>query len=125
MTVSAFMLLTGSIIIIGWGFAHLSATKAVVRGFGTLAPDGRWIVLMEWIAEGLTLGFVGLLVLLMTILGGKTNPYAVLVCRLSSLLLLSLAGLGLMTGARSSLIPLKIGPWAKTGSALLILLGTL
>jgi hypothetical protein len=125
MTVSAIMLLTGSILTIGWGFTHLSATKAVVTGFGTLAAENRMIILMEWVAEGLTLCFLGLLVLVMAILGGKTNPYAVLVCRLSSLLLLTLAGLGLMTGAKSSLIPLKIGPWAKTGSALLILLGTL
>jgi len=125
MTASTFMFLTGSIIIMGWGVAHLSATKTVVQGFGPISADNRLIILMEWIAEGLTLCFLGLVVLVMTILGGKTNPYAVLVCRLSSLMLLTLAGLSLLTGSKSSLIPLKIGPWAKTTAALLMLVGTL
>ena len=125
MTVSTFMLLTGSLVIIGWGFAHLSATRAVLKGFGEITTDNRLLVLMEWLAEGLTLCFLGLLVLTMTILGGKMNPFAALVCRLSSLMLLTLAGLSLLTGAKSSLIPLKISPWAKTAGALLILLGTL
>lgn len=125
MTVSTFMLLTGSIVIIGWGVTHLYATKAVLRGFEAVSADSRMIVLMEWIAKGLTLCFIGLLVLTMTLLGGKGNPFSILVCRLSSLMLLTLAGLSLLTGARSSLIPLKIAPWAKTTSALLMLLGTL
>lgn len=125
MTVSTFMLLTGSIVIIVWGVVHLQGTKGTLQHFAAAGADGRLIVVMGWVGIGLVLCFIGLLVLTMTLLGGKTNPFAVLVCRLSSLLLLTLAGLSLLTGARSSLIPLKIAPWAKTTAALLVLLGTL
>jgi hypothetical protein len=125
MNLSTIMVVTGGILMSGWGVAHLTATRSIVREFSTLPLQTRLIVLKEWIAEGFTLCSLGLLVLMMAVLGGKANPFAVLVCRLLSLLLLSLAGLGLVTGARSPVILLKISPWTTTAAALLILLGTI
>ena len=64
------LLYTGSAIIITWGVAHLIPTKAIVRGFGTISEDNKKIITMESIAEGLTLCFLGMLVLMVTIVGG-------------------------------------------------------
>jgi hypothetical protein len=125
MTVSLIMLITGSLLAIGWGVAHLWATRPVIEGFGEITPDNRLIIRMEWITSGMTLVFLGFLVLIMSLLGGNTNPFSVLVCRMSALMLLALAGLALMTGGRTALIPLKMCPVVKTVAALLILLGTL
>ena len=125
MTVSLMMLITGALLSAGWGIAHLWATRPVVEGFGEITPDNRLIIRMEWIASGITLVFLGLLVLVMALLGGSTNPFSVLVCRMSALMLLTLAGLSLLTGAKTVLIPLKLCPVVKTVAALLILLGTL
>jgi hypothetical protein len=57
---------------------------------------------MEWIAEGLTLCFIGLLVLLVTVWEGPLNPVSLSVYRISAVMLLVMAGLTLLTGARTS-----------------------
>ncbi len=62
------LLYLGSIIITLWGVSHIIPTKSVVAGFGTLSSDNYRIITMEWVAEGLTLVFIGLLVLATTIL---------------------------------------------------------
>ncbi len=45
-----------------WGISHLFPSGNVVRGFGSISLDNRRIILMEWINEGFTLIFIGLLV---------------------------------------------------------------
>jgi hypothetical protein len=64
------MLYVGAGIITVWGIAHIIPVKSVVKGFGQISQDNRRIITMEWIAEGLTLCFIGVLVLLVTIMGG-------------------------------------------------------
>ena len=48
-----------------WGIAHLFPTKSVVQGFGEISADNRRIITMEWVLEGITLGWnvVGIIVL--------------------------------------------------------------
>ena len=57
------LLYLGSIVITLWGVSHIIPTKSVVAGFGTLSSDNYRIITMEWVAEGLTIIFIGLLVL--------------------------------------------------------------
>ncbi len=45
-----------------WGISHLFPSGNVARGFGSISLDNTRIILMEWINEGFTLIFIGLLV---------------------------------------------------------------
>ena len=119
------LLYIGSIIVTLWGIAHIIPTKSIVKGFGEISVDNRRIITMEWIAEGLTLCFVGLLVLIVTLFGGHQNPTSVIVYRMAALMLIVMAGLSLMTGARTSIVPIKICPIVKTVVAILFILGSM
>jgi hypothetical protein len=118
------MLCSGSLMSIFWGVAHIIPTKPVVKGFGKISEDNRRIIQMEWIAEGLTLCFLGALVLLITITAGVVNPASSLVYRASAAMLLVMAGLTAVTGARTALIPIKICPVVKVVIAGLFFLGS-
>ena len=113
----------GSIVIFLWGIGHIIPTKSVVNGFGTISEDNKRIITMEWVAEGITLCFIGLLVLCITILGGSHNPIALIVYRIAALMLIIMAGWTLLTGARTSIVPIKLCPLVKTVVAILFLLG--
>jgi hypothetical protein len=114
----------GAAVITIWGIAHIVPTKSVIAGFGSLSQDNRRIVTMEWIAEGLTLCFIGLLVIFVTVTGGSGNPVSRNVYRASALMLIVMAILTGITGARTSIVPIKICPIVKTVVALLFFLGT-
>ena len=79
---------------------------------------------MEWIAEGLTLCFIGLLALFITIVEGPQNKVSDMVYQGSGLMLLAMAVLTSLTGARTSVIPIKICPLVNTAVAVLFLLGS-
>jgi hypothetical protein len=114
----------GSAIIMVWGIAHIVPVRQVVAGFRALSDDNRRIITMEWTAEGLFLIFTGLLALLVTLTGGLLSPVSILVIRALAIMLVVLAGLTAMTGARTSIIPMKFCPFVKTGCALLFITGT-
>jgi len=118
------MLYIGSIVITIWGIAHIVPTKSIVGGFGPISEDNKRIITMEWIAEGLTFCFIGLLVLFITISGGSQNPISLNVFRISAVMLIIMAGLSLLTGARTSIVPMKICPLVKTTVAILFFLGS-
>ena len=119
------LLYTGSAIIIIWGVAHLIPTKAIVRGFGAVSEDNKKIITMESIAEGLTLCFIGILVLMVTIVGGYEDKVSKAVFWASGIMLFIIAILTALTGARTSILPYKICPLVKTVVALLFILGIL
>jgi hypothetical protein len=114
----------GSMVITLWGIAHLIPTKSVVSGFGTISGDNRKIITMEWIAEGLTLCFIGLLVLLATLYAGPQNLVSILVYKISAWMLVVMAGLTFMTGAKTSSPWIKICPLVKSIAAILFFLGS-
>ncbi len=119
------LLYAASIIITIWGIAHIIPTKAVVKGFGKISADNAKIITMEWIAEGLTLVFIGLLTLAVTVLVGRDNPGALVVYRGCALMLVVMAGVSLFTGARTKIIPIKICPIVKTAVAILFFVGSM
>lgn len=118
------LLYVGAAVITLWGIAHIVPTKSIVSGFGAISRDNKLIITMESIAEGLTLCFVGVLVLLVTSLGGFRNHVSVIVYLACAVMLLAMAILTALTGARTSILPYKICPAVKIAVAILFLLGT-
>jgi hypothetical protein len=118
------LIFVGAAIITIWGIAHIIPTKSIVSGFGEISKDNKRIITMEWIAEGLTLCFIGLLAIFITATGGSRNTVSLNVYRASALMLLVMAILTVFTGARTSIVPIRICPVVKTIVAILFFLGT-
>jgi hypothetical protein len=118
------LLYVGSGVIFLWGIGHIIPIRSVVRDFGELSKDNKLIITMEWIAEGVTLCFIGALVALVTIYGGLENGVTHIVIRASAIMLIVLAFLSSATGARTSILPMRLCPRVKAGVALLFVLGT-
>ena len=119
------LLYIGSAVVIVWGITHIIPTKNVVNGFGQISQDNKRIITMEWVAEGLALCFIGLLVLFVTILGDSPNDASLIVCRASAAMLIVMAGWTALTGARTPIIPIKLCPFVKTIVAVLFIVGSL
>lgn len=96
-----------------WGVAHLIPTRAIVNGFGGISIENKLIITMDWIAEGLTLIFIGLLIFSVTLMAGSMDAGARIVYRLCFGMLVVLAVLSFFTGARTSIVPMKICPFVK------------
>ena len=106
--INSILLYVGAGIITIWGIAHFPPTKSVVNGFGQISQDNKRIITMEWIAEGLTLCFIGLLVLLVTIFAGPQNQVSNIVYLASAAMLVGMAILTALTGSRTPVLPMKI-----------------
>ncbi len=105
-----------------WGTSHLFPTKAVVNGFGPISTDNRNIITMEWIVEGISLIFIGVLVAAVTFID-HAGPVSQAVFVVSALGLLVLAAVSLFTGFKVNFLPFKLCPFIFSVSALLILAG--
>lgn len=117
------LLYVGAAVITLWGIAHIVPTKSVVSGFGSISQDNKRIITMEWIVEGLTLCFIGLLVLFVTIWGEGRNQASAIVYLASAAMLVIMAALTSVTGAKTSTVPIKICPFVKVTVAILFFLG--
>lgn len=122
--ISSILLYVGAGAITLWGIAHIVPAKAVVNGFGQISQDNKRIITMEWLAEGLTMCFIGLLVLFVTLWGGSQNAVSIIVYRTSAAMLVVMAILTASTGARTLIVPIKICPAVKIAVAILFFLGT-
>ncbi|HEY1405235.1 MAG TPA: hypothetical protein VF857_01375, partial [Spirochaetota bacterium] len=89
------LIITGGIFNIVWGVAHLFPTNSVANGFGNITLDNKRIFIMEWVNEGFTLIFIGLLVSILTIVIKENNKTLKIVYIASSLMLFSMAILSL------------------------------
>ena len=111
---ASILLIMGSVVIILWGIAHIIPTKSVVEGFGSLSIDNSRIITMEWVAEGLTLIFLGILVLAATWIIGPGSPAAQLVFLAAAGMLFVMTVWSGFTGARTSILPMKACPFVKS-----------
>jgi hypothetical protein len=118
------VLLLGSLVITLWGIAHLLPTRSIVSGFGSISMDNKRVLIMEWVAEGLTLCFIGVLVFLVTSFAGPQNLVSILVYQTAAWMLVVMAGLTFITGAKTSITPVKICPLVKSIVAILFFLGS-
>lgn len=103
-----------------WGVAHIIPTRQVVAGFAPIEPDNRRVLTQEWIAEAFTMWGLALIVAAATLAGSGTSV-AAWVYRAAAVLLVGLAILTALTGARTPVIWFKICPVLLTSSALLLL----
>ena len=116
------LLIISSVLLVGWGTAHLFPTRNVVRGFGEISRDNQHIIRMEWINEGATLIFIGILILVLSLIDRTaTISRVVYWCVFSFLNVLS--AISLFTGFRVDFIPYKLCPVIFTSASVLILLG--
>jgi hypothetical protein len=113
----------GSGIIMLWGIAHIIPTRAIVKGFGEISADNKKIITMELLSEGMTLIFLGMLPTLVTALTGTQTRAAHIVLVGCAVMLLAMAVLTELTGARTPTIWYKICPVVKTVAAIFFILG--
>jgi hypothetical protein len=121
---AGFLFYTGSAVIFLWGVGHLIPTPGIVKGFGPLSEDNRRIITMEWIAEGMTLCFIGVLVFVSVMTTGPGSRAALLVGRSSAGMVVAMAILSAFTGARTSILPMRLCPVVKTVVAVSFLVAT-
>ena len=113
MNASSVLVYIGSIIIFAWGVSHIIPTKSVVKSFELKEIDQRRILKMEWVSEGLTLCFIGILAAVTTINGNENKLGKIVLICLSSMLLI-MAGWTQLTGAKTKIIPIKLCPIVKS-----------
>jgi hypothetical protein len=106
-----------------WGVAHAVPTRRVVAGFGPLSGDNRRVLAQEWLAESLTMWGVAAMVVVATAVDGQTAVTA-WVYRAAAGLLLALATLTALTGARTAVIWFKVCPVLLGASATLLLVAS-
>ena len=114
---------SGSAIIFFWGIGHLFPTKEIIKGFGDISEDNKKIITMEWISEGFTLCFIGLLAFLTTLFRTTDSDLSYVIYLSLTAMLLILAALSLRTGAKTSIVPMKICPSIKIIAASLLIIG--
>lgn len=103
-----------------WGISHLFPTKNVVNGFGSISEDNKRIIRMEWINEGITLIFIGMIIILTVIFTGSIPVYLSLSV---IVMLLVLSVISLFTGFKIKFLPFRLCPVIFTLSAVLIGIG--
>jgi hypothetical protein len=111
-------------VLIGWGTSHLAPTRAVALSFGEITPDNRRILIMEWVAEGITHIVLGALIVLITAIEGLGNPATPLVYRVVAAALVVIAGLTAATGSRTPVIWFKVCPFVLSGAAALLVVAS-
>ena len=113
----------GASLTILWGIAHLIPTKGVIEKFGDISKDNQRILAMEWINEGVTLVFLGILTFIGMIIQ-KGVPVSYINFSVSGMLIV-LALISLNTGFKVNFIPYKLCPLIFTISAIFLFLGAI
>jgi len=117
------LLYSGSFFLLFWGIAHLFPTRSVVRGFGDISIDNKRIITMEWIIEGVSLIFIGVVVSCVTYLD-HTSVISRTVYWIVFVMLNTLSAISLLTGFRIGFLPYKLCPAIFTLASILILMGS-
>jgi hypothetical protein len=97
-------------IVFTWGVSHIIPTRQVVAGFGNIDQDNRYIITMEWVAEGLSFMFVAVLIVAVTWSANTPEAAEDLVYRVASGFLITIGVWTAMTGARTKVIWFKMCP---------------
>lgn len=105
-----------------WGVAHAVPTRRVLAGFAPITDGNRRVVVQEWLAEAFTMWGIAAIVVAATAAGDVPGMRVQdWVYRAAAALLVALAALTGLTGARTSVIWFKICPFLLAGSAALLL----
>jgi len=108
-----------------WGLAHAIPTLQVLGGFEPISVDNRRIILQEWLAEAFTMWGIAAIVVSVTVAAGAGAMASHWVYRTSAGLLLALAALTTVTGARTPVLWFKICPVLLTIAVVLLVSASL
>lgn len=122
MSDAAVLAYVGSAIVVAWGTMHLVPTRAVAASFEPISTDNRRILVMEWVAEGITHISIGVLVILATAIDGAFDRTTQLLYLVGAGILVVLAALTAATGARTPVIWFRVCPFVLTLAAGLFVL---
>ncbi len=107
-----------------WGVSHAVPTRQVVAGFEPTGIDNHRVILQEWLAEALTMWGLAALVIAITVVGGSERLTDT-VYRAVAGLLIALAVLTALTGARTRVIWFKVCPVLLTSTAALLVVASI
>jgi len=110
-------------LIAGWGVAHAIPTTRVVAWIGPKTVDTRRVFTQEWLAESFTMWGMAAVVVAVTVAGPHTQVTAI-VYRVVAGLLVALAVLTALTGARTPKVWFKVCPVLLTTSAALLVVAS-
>jgi hypothetical protein len=116
--------LAGAVVAV-WGVAHAVPTRQVLAGFEPITTANRRIAVQEWLAEAFTMWGVAAMVIVVTAAGGSDAGVIAWVYRVAAALLVALATLTALTGARTRVVWFKICPVLLAGSAVLLVAASL
>jgi hypothetical protein len=106
------------------GTAHAIPTRQVLAGFNPVSPDNRRIIQQEWLAEAITMWGLAAVIIAATAAGGTNADARAWVYRAVSALLIALAALTALTGARTLVIWFKICPVVLAVTAVMLLIAS-
>lgn len=106
------------------GIAHAAPTKRLVAGFAPITVDNRRVLTQEWLAESFTMWGMATLVVAVTATAADA-PVTPVVYRSVAGLLVALAVLTALTGARTPIVWFKVCPMLLATSAALLLLASI
>ena len=110
-------------LVAGWGIAHAIPTTRVVAWFGPTTVDIRRVFTQEWLAESFTMWGMAALVVAVTMAGPHTQVTGI-VYRVVAGLLVALAILTALAGARTQKVWFKVCPVLLASSAALLLVAS-
>ena len=108
MSTAGVLVYVAGAVLVAWGAAHVIATRSVLSLYGDLSTDNRRVWVMEWVAEGFTHIFVGLLVVAVTAFEGAAGSGSAVVYRSCAAFELVLVGWTAATGARTPYVWYRI-----------------
>jgi len=100
-------------------------TRQVLAGFEPVTADNRRVIKQEWVAEAFTMWGIAAVVIGATAAGGTAADARAWVYRAASGLLVALAVLTALTGARTPVMWFKICPVLLSAAAVLLLASSL
>jgi hypothetical protein len=106
-----------------WGVAHALPTRQVMAGFEPITEDNRRVMVQEWLVEALAMWGIAALVGAVTVVGADTDV-AAWAYRVSAGLLIALATLTVLTGARTPIVWFRVCPILLSTSAALLLISS-
>lgn len=110
-----------ALIVFLWGIAHLIPVNRVVKGFGEISEDNRNIIKMEWLMEGVTLLFIGILIGVVTLFAPgeevTITVYWLVVVTLNAMALISF-----LTGFKADHIAYKLCPAVLSGASVILMI---
>ena len=122
---AAILAYLGAALVAAWGVAHAVPTRQVLASFEPITTDNRRIILQEWLAEAFTMWGIAAVVIAATAATGTAADIRAWVYRAAAALLIALATLTALTGARTPVIWFKICPVLLSAAAVLLLAASL